>query len=134
MGGSSRHVGIACRGRPRPRSGSAIGFGIDGDTVYLEFTQRSKNTARDSAAIGDQDFLEHEWGLKSSAGRPARRNCMPRSSAAEGRVSDLASALCVSQLCARAGATAARANQHDVVEPVANPLQFHIINSAGVGL
>lgn len=65
MGGSSRHVGIACRGRPRQRS---------------------------------------------------------------------VSAMCVGQLFARADAMSSGANQHDEIKPVADTLQFHISNSAGVGL
>src|SRR5665647_2083882 len=38
----------------------AIGFGVDGNRLDVELAARADDSERDLAAIGDQDFLEHQ--------------------------------------------------------------------------
>ncbi len=72
VGGGSRTVTETVRdGRLAHMEARAIRFRVDGDAGYIEFTQRSEDAARNGTTIGDQDFLEHERGLDSWAGRPA---------------------------------------------------------------
>ncbi|MNN31936.1 hypothetical protein D3C81_1456430 [compost metagenome] len=48
-----------------------VGFGVDGDAAYAQFMKSTQDAAGDGAAVGDQEFFEHEGILMS--GGPSRR-------------------------------------------------------------
>ncbi|MNZ83706.1 hypothetical protein D3C78_1024430 [compost metagenome] len=48
-----------------------VGFGVDGDAAYAQFMKSTQDAAGNGAAVGDQQFLEHEGVLMS--GGPSRR-------------------------------------------------------------
>ncbi len=51
--------------------GMGVGLGIDGDGGDAEAIEGANDAAGDFAAVGDQDFFEHEAQLTASAGYPS---------------------------------------------------------------